>query len=112
MSNPHKPFVQSRHSNPGKRRPPGELPRAVKRCLTPNGDEKCLATTQLTTPPLISIRVYVPSYSSAITPWRGKRILSAVNLGSRAGSDSLPMDPNQKEIGVKLNRASFQTLHK
>jgi hypothetical protein len=57
MSNPHKPFVRSRHSNPGIRRPPGELPRAAKRCLTPKGDEKCLATTRFTPPPLITIRV-------------------------------------------------------
>jgi len=53
----HKSFVRSRHWNPGIRRPPGELPRAAKRCLTPKGDEKCLATTRFTTPPLSSIRV-------------------------------------------------------
>jgi hypothetical protein len=55
MSNLHKPFVWWRRSNPGFRRPPGELLHAAKRCLTPNGDEKCLAITGLTA--LISSRV-------------------------------------------------------
>src|SRR5262249_23638013 len=31
--NPHKPFVRSRHWNPGYRQPPGELSRTAKRCL-------------------------------------------------------------------------------
>jgi hypothetical protein len=45
-----KPFVCWRRWNPGFRRPPGKLLRAAKRCLTPKGDEKCLAMTQLTAP--------------------------------------------------------------
>jgi hypothetical protein len=35
MPNPHKPFVWSRHWNPGYRQPPGELSRTAKRCLAP-----------------------------------------------------------------------------
>ena len=35
MSNLHKPFVWSRHWNPGFRQPPGELSHAAKRCLAP-----------------------------------------------------------------------------
>jgi hypothetical protein len=50
MSNSHKPFVWSRRFNPGFRQPPGELSRAAKRCLTPKGDEKCLAMSRLTAP--------------------------------------------------------------
>src|SRR5262249_42321366 len=34
---------------PGLRQPPGELPCAAKRCLTPTGDEKCLVPVRLPT---------------------------------------------------------------
>ena len=44
----HKSFVWSRHWTPGFRQPPGELSRAAKRCLTPKGDEICLALLKLT----------------------------------------------------------------
>ena len=49
-----KPFVWSRHWNPGFRQPPGQLSRSAKRCLTPKGDEKCLAITRLTAPPSLT----------------------------------------------------------
>src|ERR1700686_2454300 len=51
MSNLHK-FLVLRRCISGLRQPPGELPRAAKRCLTPEGDEKCLALLRVTLSPV------------------------------------------------------------
>jgi hypothetical protein len=85
---------------------------SAKRCLTPKGDEKCLAITGPTAPPsLILLLVQVPRQTWMITPRPQKRTLSELNL-CKAGPDSLPIVPNQKSIGMKSDRALLRILHK
>jgi hypothetical protein len=101
MSHLHKPFVWWRHC-PGFRQPPGELSRAAKRCLTPKGDEKCLAITRPVAPPsLISFRCQALSRATLARPT--KRTLRVINLRNGADQDQLAIDPK---------RTSFRTARK
>src|SRR6202035_5222519 len=52
MSDLQKSFLLRRRCIPGLRQPPGELQRAAKRCLTPEGDEKCLVFMSVTRSPV------------------------------------------------------------
>jgi hypothetical protein len=45
-----------------------------------------------------------------ITPRRQNRALSAISLCNEASPDQLPIVPNQRETGMKSDRALFQTL--
>jgi DNA-binding beta-propeller fold protein YncE len=47
-----------------------------------------------------------------ITPRRQKQPLSTLSLCNRDGPGSLPIVPNQKDIGMKSDRALFRILHK
>jgi hypothetical protein len=110
MSILHKPFVWWRHWNPGFRRPPGELSHAAKRCLTPHGDEKCLAITGLSAAPsLISLRIQAPPRSWMITPRRESQTLSAIHLRKDSGRGWLPFYRNPKRSAMKPERASLRT---
>jgi hypothetical protein len=53
MRDLQEPFVRFAALEPGFRQPPGELSRAAKRCLTPKGDEKCLAIIRFISAPSI-----------------------------------------------------------
>jgi hypothetical protein len=112
MSNLHKPFVWSRHLKPGLLTAARSA--ACSQALSHSeGDEKCLAITGLTAPPLsTSPLVQVSRQTRMITPRRQRKTLTTLSLCNKAGRGSLPIAPNQKDIGMKSDRPLFQILHK
>lgn len=77
------PAAAGRHLVPGHRQPPGELPRAAKRCLTPDGDEICVARPRFPPrrsslirerrDPCLDLRLQSPSPKSGLAPCQIRR---------------------------------------